>query len=40
MKTEKFEKLATNLHDQAEYFIHMGNLKEALNHGLMLKKIS
>ena len=38
MKFEKFEKLVTNLHDKSEYFIHIRNLKQALNHGLILKK--
>ena len=31
--------LAANLHDKKEYVIHMINLKQALNHGLVLKKI-
>ena len=39
MKTEKIEKLVTNLRDKAEYFIHIRNLKQALNHGLILKKV-
>ena len=38
MKIEKFEKLVTNLHDETEYVIHIRNLKQALNHGLILKK--
>ena len=37
-KILKIEKLLANLHDKKEYFIHMGNLKQALNHGLVLKK--
>ena len=32
MKTEKFEKLVTNLHDKTEYVIHIRNLKKPLNH--------
>ena len=28
------EKLVVNLDDKTEYVIHIGNLKEALNHGL------
>ena len=36
MTTEKVEKLITNLHDKAEYAIHTRNLKQALNHGLVL----
>ena len=39
MKTEKVEKLVTNLHNKTEYFIHIRNLKQALNHGLVLKKV-
>ena len=38
MKLEKAEKLATNLHDKTEYVIHIRNLKQALNHGLILKE--
>ena len=29
----------TNLHDKTEYVIHIRNLKQALNHGLVLKKV-
>ena len=39
MKIKKFEKLVTNLHDQAKYVIHMTNLNQALSHGLILKNI-
>ena len=39
MKTEKVEKLVINLHDKTEYVIHIRNLKQALNHGLVLKKV-
>ena len=28
-----------NLHDKTEYVIHIWNLKQALNHGLVLKKL-
>ena len=38
MKLEKVEKLVTNLHDKTEYVIHIRNLKQRLNHGLILKK--
>ena len=38
MKLEKVENLVTNLHDKTEYVIHIRNLKQALNHGLILKK--
>ena len=39
MKTEKVEKLVANLHDKTEYVIHTRNLKQALNHGLVQKKV-
>ena len=38
MKIGKVEKLATNLHDKIEYVIHLRNLKQILNHELILKK--
>ena len=38
MKIEKVEKLVTKLHDKTEYVIHLRNLKQELNHGLVLKK--
>ena len=40
MKIEKLEKLVTNLHDKTEYAIYIINLKQILNHGLVLKKNS
>ena len=39
MKIEKVEKVVTNLHDKNEYVIYIGNLKQALNHGLILKNV-
>ena len=39
MKTEKVEKLVTNLYDKTEYVIHKRNLKQTLKHGLILKKV-
>ena len=39
MKNEKVEKLVANLHDKTEYVIHIRNLKQALNHGLVLEKV-
>ena len=39
MKVEKAEKLVTNLHDKIEYVIHIRNLKQALNHKFVLKKV-
>ena len=38
MKIKKVEELVANLHDKIEYVIHIRNLKQALNHGLVLKK--
>ena len=38
MKNEKFKELIANLHDRAEYPIHIRNLKQSLNHELVLKK--
>ena len=38
MKIEKVKKLVTNLYDTVEYVIHIRNLKQALNHKLVLKK--
>ena len=39
MKIEKVEKLIANLHDKTEYVIHIRNLKQALNHGLVSKNV-
>ena len=39
MKTVNVEKLTANLHGKTEYVIHIRNLKQALNHGLVLKKV-
>ena len=36
-KNEK--KLVANLHDKTEYVIHIRNLKQALNNGLVLRKV-
>ena len=38
IKIEKVEKLVANLHDKIEYVIHIINLKQILNHGLVFKK--
>ena len=38
MNIEKVEKLLVNLHDKIEYVIYIKNLKQALNHRLVLKK--
>ena len=40
MKIEIVEKLVANLHDKSEYVIHITNLKQALNQGLVLKKVN
>ena len=39
MKIEKVEKLLAHLHDKTEYVIHIKNLKQTLNHELVLKKV-
>ena len=39
MNIEKVEKLVTNLHGKTEYVIHIRSLKQALNHGLILKNV-
>ena len=35
MKIEKAEKLVAEVHNKTEYYIHIRNLKQALNHGLV-----
>ena len=39
MKIWKVKKLATNLHDEKENVIYIRNFEQALNYGLMLKKL-
>ena len=39
MKTGKAGKLVDNLHHKTEDVIHIRNLKQALNYGLVLKKV-
>ena len=39
MHIENVEKLVANLHDKTEYVIHIQSFKQALNHGLVLKKV-
>ena len=39
MKIEKVEKFCSTLLDETEYVVHIRNLKQALNHGLVLKKV-
>ena len=36
IQIEKFKKLVTNLLDKTEYIIHIINLKQALNHRLVI----
>ena len=38
MKIKKCNKLVCNLYDKKEYVVHIRTLKQALNHGLILKK--
>ena len=38
MKIKKIVKLVANFHDKEEYVIHI-NLKQAINHELVLKKV-
>ena len=38
-KIEKVEKLIYNIEDKKKYVIHIRALKQALNHGLKLKKV-
>ena len=37
MKIENVKEFVTNLHDKTDYVIHIRNLKQALNHGIVLK---
>ena len=39
MKIEKVEKLVANLLNKKEYVIHIRDLKQALDQGLILKKV-
>ena len=38
MKNKEVQKLVANLHDKSAYVAHIRNLKQSLNHGLVLKK--
>ena len=38
METNKCKKLVCNLYDKKKYAVHIKSLKQALNHGLKLKK--
>ena len=39
MEINKCKKLVCNLYDKKKYVVHTNSLKQALNHGLKLKKI-
>ena len=39
MKINKCKKLVCNLYDKKNYVVHIRSLKQALNHGLILKKV-
>ena len=39
MKVDKTQKLVCNLHDKKKYVVHISILKQALDHGLKLKKV-
>ena len=39
MKIDKIQKLVCNLRDKKKYVVHISILKQALNHGLKLKKV-
>ena len=39
MKIDKCKKLVCNLYDKKSYVVHIRSLKQALNHGLILKKV-
>ena len=39
MKIDKCNKLVCNLYDKKNYVVHIRSLKQALSHGLILKKI-
>ena len=39
MKIGKCKKFVCNLYDKKSYVVHIRSLKQALNHGLILKKV-
>ena len=39
MKIDTCKKLVCNLYDKKSYVVHIRSLKQALNHGLILKKV-
>ena len=40
MKINEYRKLACTIEDKKNYVVHITALKQALNHGLILKKIT
>ena len=38
-KIKKCNKFVCNIHDKENYVVHIRALKQALNHGLILKKV-
>ena len=38
-KVNKVKNLVANFHDKKKHIIHIGNIKQALNYGLVLKEI-
>ena len=38
-KTKKFNKLVCNINDKENSIVHIADLKKALNHGLIPKKV-
>ena len=39
MKVDKCKKLVCNFYNKKNYVVHIRSLKQALNHGLILKKV-
>ena len=39
LKIDKFKKLVCHLYDKKSYVVHIKSLKQALNHGLIIKKL-
>ena len=39
MRIGKVKQLFSNSHEKTEYVMHIRNLKQALNHGLVLKNV-
>ena len=39
MELGKIKKFVTAFHDKTKYVIHIRNLKQALNHGLILRNV-